>query len=61
MMRDVMQNAGLVGFAEIGLILFFVAFALVIIRTMALTTDEECEEALNIPLDEGSPVTPDAR
>ena len=61
MMRDVMQNAGLVGFAELGLLFFFFAFALVLFKTVAWTTDEECEEALHIPLDEGSPVTPDAR
>lgn len=52
MMRDVMQNAGLEIFPEIGLIFFLLGFLFVIVRT-ALMRSAEAEHAERIPLDEG--------
>lgn len=52
MIRDIVQNAGLVSFAELGLICFFVAFTLVLLKTFFLTTNEEHAAALMLPLDE---------
>ena len=51
MIRDVMENAGLEGFAEIGLILFLIAFLLVILRVV-LIDKEEAEERSRLPLDD---------
>ena len=51
MIRDVMENAGLSGFAEIGLILFLLAFIFVIIRIL-LIDREEAEERSHMPLDD---------
>ncbi|MBH24641.1 MAG: CcoQ/FixQ family Cbb3-type cytochrome c oxidase assembly chaperone [Myxococcales bacterium] len=56
MMREVMQNSGLELFAEIGLIIFFVAFVAIIIRAFTMRQDEEAHAA-NLPLDEGQPTT----
>ena len=51
MIRDVIENAGLEGFAEIGLILFLVAFLLVVIRVV-LMDSETAEEHAQIPLND---------
>lgn len=53
MLQDVVENAGLEGFAEIGLILFLIAFVLVVIRIW-LVDGDEAEEHANIPFDEES-------
>lgn len=54
-MRDVMQNAGLASFAEIGIVLFFVAFALVAVRIL-LTRKTNYQELAHLPMDDGNEV-----
>lgn len=51
MIRDVMESAGLETFAEIGLIMFIIAFVLVIIRVLLMGSGE-AEERANIPLND---------
>jgi hypothetical protein len=46
-----MENAGLQGFAEIGLILFLIAFVLVILRVV-LIDKETADERSRLPLDD---------
>ncbi len=51
MKREVMQAAGLHMYAEIGLILFIVAFIFVLARVILLKRDE-IEELEKLPLDD---------
>jgi hypothetical protein len=53
MIRDVVQNAGLEGFAELGLVMFVTAFLLVLTRVYFMTP-QEAEEQASIPLSEES-------
>lgn len=53
MIRDVLENAGLAGFAEIGLILFLFAFVMVILRVWWMDRGE-AEDRAQMPLDEDS-------
>lgn len=54
MMRDVMESAGLTLYAEVGLVLLFVAFLLAIARTMSRKR-EHYEELARLPLDDEEP------
>lgn len=53
MKREVMENAGLEIFAEVGLILFILGFVFVIARVL-LIKREEVEHLENLPLDENA-------
>jgi hypothetical protein len=53
MLQDVVENSGLEGYAEIGLLLFVAAFIFVIVRVW-LMNEEEAESHANIPLDDES-------
>lgn len=53
MLQDVMEQAGLEGFAEIGLIIFVIAFLLVLIRVW-LVDGEEADRHANIPFGDDS-------
>lgn len=55
MKRDVMQAAGLESFAELAIIIFFVTFGLIVLRTM-FARKEAFDHASNLPLDEGTEV-----
>lgn len=55
MNRDVMQAAGLEVYAEIGIVIFVVAFALVLARVY-LMKKSEANACGNIPLDDGTEV-----
>lgn len=57
MMRDVMQNAGLESFAEIGIMIFFITFMLVAIRTL-LTKKSKHEEMRHLPLEDDDAEVP---
>lgn len=50
-LTDVMSNARLEWFAEVGLLLFAAAFATILIRTM-LHSRGEIEHAAQLPLDD---------
>ena len=52
MMRDVMQTAGLVGFAELGLLLFTFAFGLAIARVIWGMSRAEADAASQLPLED---------
>lgn len=56
MKRDVMQAAGLESFAELAIIIFFVTFAVIAIKTV-LTRKSSFEQVSNLPLDEGKEVS----
>lgn len=51
MKRDVMEGSGLEIFAEIGLILFLIAFLLVLVRVFLLK-GEKAQEYAEIPLED---------
>lgn len=57
MIRDVMESAGLAGFAEIGLVLFLLAFIFAVVRIWLIDGDE-AEARSRMPLDgsDGEPV-----
>lgn len=57
MRGDVMQNAGLAIFAEIGLVLFVLGFIFVIAR-LVLMKREDAESVGRLPLDDGQEVLP---
>ena len=54
MIRDVLENAGLAGFAEIGLVLFLIAFSLVVLRVWWMDR-EEADDRAQMPLDDDPP------
>lgn len=51
MIRDVMQNAGLEMFAEIGLVLFLAAFILAVVRVLLMRKDDATQVG-HLPLDD---------
>ena len=57
MNRDVMQASGLSIYAEIGIICFVLAFALVALRVYMMKKSE-AEACGHIPLEDGSEVIP---
>ncbi len=56
-LSDIMSAAGLATYAEVGLVLFLLAFLVVAIRVLGFTRAEELESAARIPL-EADVVTP---
>lgn len=56
MKRDVMQNAGLEIFAELGIWIFFITFLVVAAKTF-LTGKDRYEEAAELPLEDGVEVS----
>jgi hypothetical protein len=52
-LSDVMSAADLSIYAEVGLVLFLVAFVLVLITVLS-TKNSSYEQVLNIPFDDGS-------
>lgn len=57
-LSDIMGNAGLAGYAEVALILFFVAFVAVVIRTLAWSNREELDHVSHLPLDDDGEPNP---
>ena len=57
-LSDIMGNAGLAGYAEVALILFFVAFVAVVFRTLAWSDREELDHVSHLPLDDDGDTTP---
>lgn len=54
MMRDVMQNAGLEIFAEVGLLIFFGVFLALMVRALMMRRGD-VEEVSQLPLQEPEP------
>lgn len=53
MRREIMEAAGLEAFAEVGLVLFLIAFALIVLRAL-FAHKEELHHAQNLPLEDGT-------
>ncbi|RDV37910.1 hypothetical protein DV096_12435 [Bradymonadaceae bacterium TMQ3] len=53
MRREIMEAAGLEAFAEVGLVLFLIAFALIVLRAL-FAQKEEIHHAQNLPLEDGT-------
>lgn len=51
MMREVMQNAGLSGFAEIGILIFFGSFLMIFLLAFFGMSDKERDEMMHAPLE----------
>ncbi len=51
-LSDVMSHAGLAFYAEVGLILFGLAFAAILVRTFWPGRRREMDEAARLPLDD---------
>ena len=53
-LSDVMSHSGLAWYAEVGLVLFLVAFAAIVVRTMWPSRRDEMDRASRLPLDNGT-------
>jgi hypothetical protein len=51
MLSDVVESAGLEGFAEIGLVMFVIAFVLITLRVVLLSS-EEADRHAELPFDD---------
>jgi len=52
-LSDIMSHAGLAGYAEIAMILFFGVFVAILFRVFARTRDGELDRVSRLPLDDG--------
>ena len=57
-LTDIMSNAGLSGYAEVALILFFAAFVGVAIATFLPSRKKEMDRAARLPLEDSAPISP---
>jgi cbb3-type cytochrome oxidase subunit 3 len=53
-----MSHAGLAGYAEVALIIFFVLFVAIVARVLAPGRKAGYDAAARMPLDDETPVTP---
>lgn len=60
-LSDIMAAAGLAGWAQAALILFLVAFVVILFTVFAPSRRREFEAASQMPLHDDHPVTPRAR
>lgn len=60
-LSDIMANAGLAGWAQVALILFLIAFAVILVAIFAPSRRREFDRASRMPLDDDHPVTPRQR
>ncbi|HEX9564868.1 MAG TPA: cbb3-type cytochrome c oxidase subunit 3 [Gemmatimonadaceae bacterium] len=60
-LTEIMSNAGLSGYAEIALLLFFFAFVLIVWRVFRPSRKQELERHKDLPLDHDGPSTPRER
>ena len=54
-LSDIVGNAGLSGYAEVALILFFVAFLAILVRTIRMSDRAELDRVSRLPLEEDPP------
>jgi cbb3-type cytochrome oxidase subunit 3 len=52
-LSDIMGHSGLAAYAEIGLVLFLIAFAAIVVRTMWPSRRGELDRASRLPLENG--------
>jgi cbb3-type cytochrome oxidase subunit 3 len=57
-LSDIMSHAGLAGYAEVALVIFIVAFLVLLIRIFAPGRRQEMDRARQMPLDDEHPVEP---
>ena len=57
-LSDIVARAGLAGYAEIALILFFLVFVVVMVRTWRPSRREELEAQRMLPFEPDSPAPP---
>jgi cbb3-type cytochrome oxidase subunit 3 len=57
-LSEIMSNAGLAGYAEVALIIFFVVFVAVAFRVLAPSRKAGYDKAARMPLDDDTPVEP---
>jgi cbb3-type cytochrome oxidase subunit 3 len=57
-LSDVMSHAGLAGYAEIALILFFVAFVAVVVHTLRFSHRETLDHLSHLPLEDDADQAP---
>lgn len=57
-LSDIMGNAGLSVYAEIALVIFLIAFLLIVVSVFAPSRQKEFEAASRMPLDDIHPQTP---
>jgi cbb3-type cytochrome oxidase subunit 3 len=57
-LSDIVSGAGLAAYAEIALILFFLAFLVIVVTTMAKGRNASFEAASRMPLDDIHPQEP---
>lgn len=60
-LSDIMANAGLAGWAQAALILFLLAFLVILVAVCAPSRRREFDRASRMPLDDAHPVTPRER
>jgi cbb3-type cytochrome oxidase subunit 3 len=60
-LSDIMAQAGLAGYAEIALVVFFVAFLVIVIAIFAPARRRDWERAGRMPLEDDTPQTPRQR
>lgn len=60
-LSDIMANAGLAGWAQVALILFLVAFLVILVAVFAPSRRREFDRASRMPLDDDTPVSPRER
>lgn len=51
MFKEIVQNSGLAGFAELGLVIFLVTFAMVVIRALFGLSPSQTYELSHLPLE----------
>jgi cbb3-type cytochrome oxidase subunit 3 len=60
-LTDIMSNAGLSIYAEVGLVLFAIAFLVITIRIFQPSRKRSLDEASRLPLDDGKAKTPSSK
>ena len=60
-LTDIMSGAGLSRYAEVGLILFFIAFLVIIWRIYRPSKKSQYDKAARMPLDDEHPQNPRTR
>ena len=57
-LSEIMSNAGLAFYAEVGLVIFFIVFVAVAFRVLSPARKAGYDAAARMPLDDEHPVTP---
>jgi len=54
-LSDIMSHAGLHGYAEVAMILFFLAFLAIVLRVFSPSRKREMDEMAHLPLEDDEP------